>query len=150
MVYKRVAVVRETGPLSLYNDGQNDWSNVSSFAFGYEWNGSVLRVHRNNPGGSGISQKSPHPGNNIPFILSTKFDGTNNTVYYNGTAQTAVASTGNFNIDKVLIGCRRHNGYYSPYKGNIAEFIVFERALSDQERNDITQYLSLKWGISVS
>lgn len=35
-----------------------------------------------------------------------------------------------------------------PYDGAVAEIIIYSRALSDSEANDVGQYLSAKWGIT--
>jgi hypothetical protein len=38
--------------------------------------------------------------------------------------------------------------YY--YKGDIAEIIMFSRALSDKDRQAVESYLSKKWAIKIS
>lgn len=49
------------------------------------------------------------PTYDTPFYASSTFDGTNNTVYVNGTAATAAASTGTFGITKYAIGTQPNN-----------------------------------------
>ncbi len=149
IVCKRIAVLRHTSSaVFLRNDTTSDSDNTSSMLLAYEASvGKVLQTYRGSP----KSSKNPHPGNAIPYIFSTKFDGVNNTAYFNGTAQGSTTSSGNFNIGRVLIGSRLIGGsILNHYNGYIAELIVFNRALSNQERNDINQYLSTKWGITIS
>ncbi len=145
IVYKRIQIKAWSGTSALYKNGSNDYDNVSSIALRDSTAVDSLLTERNGAN----SATSPHPGNNVAFIYSTKFDGTNNTPYINGTAQSPVASAGNFGIDRVLVGARK-NGSYNSFNGYVAEFIVFDRALSDQERQDVTQYLSDKYQIPIS
>ncbi len=134
--------------ISLYKNGvSGDSDNVYSTYIGEDNDGDIILAWRNNTS----LFAATHPGNNVPYIVSIKFDGTNNTSYYNGTAQTPVASAGNFHIDNVSIGAGWQDGGVGRYfNGYIAEVIVFDRALSDQERNNVNQYLSMKWGITIS
>jgi prepilin-type N-terminal cleavage/methylation domain-containing protein len=55
-------------------------------------------------------------------------------------------------ISSFSIGCISDNPS-SPsecFNGSIAEIIIYDRALKDDERQDIEKYLSKKWGISIA
>ncbi len=145
-VCKRVGIKNNASTATFYQNGlSNDFDNTSSFVLAYESSGTILQTLR-------VAGKSyaTHPGNGVPYIFSTRFDGVNNTSYLNGVAQASAASAGSFNIDRILMGARFNGGatldYYS---GDIGELIVFNRALTNQERQDIEQYLGKKWGIIV-
>ncbi|MCE3255905.1 MAG: hypothetical protein K0R25_1399 [Rickettsiaceae bacterium] len=149
-VCKRIAFVANTASTTFYKTGTaNDNLVVENAILAYEGGsaaGNRLEAYR----AVGQSLKSPHPGNNVPYIFSTSFNGTNNTSYYNGAAQTPVGSTGNFGFDNVLIGSRWQSsapGFM--YNGYVAELIVFNRNLTATERKDVTKYLGDKWGIKV-
>ncbi|MCE3255902.1 MAG: hypothetical protein K0R25_1396 [Rickettsiaceae bacterium] len=147
-VCKRSALVVLSSSAVFHKAGTNDNDNVGRFILANEGLSSPFQLATARNGTKSV--RSPHPGNNIPYIFSTSFDGTNNTAYYNGTAQTAVASTGNFDFDNVLIGARYTGGVEnSMYNGYIAELIVFDRNLTATERKDVTKYLGNKWGIAV-
>jgi prepilin-type N-terminal cleavage/methylation domain-containing protein len=47
----------------------------------------------------------------------------------------------------LTIGSSGETNYF-PLNGNIAEFIIFSRALKDEERQSVEKYLSKKWGIT--
>lgn len=148
VVAKRNAVSPESSPIVGIKSGVvHDFDNVESFVGFYEWNGSQLQAYR----AGGKSNITNHPGNNIPYIASSVFNGTNNFSYLNGVSYTSVASSGNFIIDNFYLACRWVNsGATSFYNADFAEIIVFSRALKDEERKSIEQYLGKKWGIKVS
>ena len=82
----------------------------------------------------------------IPHILSFVKSPSNGAIVMDGTTQFTETKTGTFgsaysNSSTLSIG----NG--ASYVG---EIIVFNRALSKEERKDVEQYLSKKWGIAVS
>ena len=137
--------------MSFYNSSiPYDWLDQKVVIPSHE-DGSIMYTNR---AGGSVKSQTPHPGNGVPYIFSTRFNGINNIAYFNGTALNTVASTGNFAIDNILIGTRWGDGgpvvgvqYY--YIGYIGELIIFDRALTNTERKDVTQYLSNKWGIKV-
>jgi len=69
-------------------------------------------------------------------------------IYANGSLITTLASTANEatkvdnTIGKTLDDAESMNG-------DIAEIIIFDRALKDEERQSIEAYLSKKWGIKI-
>ncbi len=112
----------------------------------FEVNASSMSAHRNGVG-SGVT----HPGNDILYIASSVFDGTNNYVYLNGTASGPTATSGPFNINSLIIGCAWQSGAASNcWNGEIAELIFFSRSLKNDERKSVEQYLSKKWSVKIN
>lgn len=148
VVAKRFAAVAEVSTISLvHTTVWNDYDNPSSFVAFYEGpSATMLQTYRN-----GALSTATHPGTNVPYIASSTFNGATNVVHLNGTAQSAVASTGSFYATKFIMACRYvNNGLTACYNGYIAEAILFNRVLKIDERKSIEKYLSKKWGITVS
>ncbi|MCE3254705.1 MAG: hypothetical protein K0R25_199 [Rickettsiaceae bacterium] len=141
IVTKRSSVSANSSTAVFYS-GSSD-TNSSSVVLALD-NTVTLQTYR-----AGNLSSVTHPGNNVPYIFSTTFDNTNNTTYLNGVAGTQIASSGSFNIEGIVIGSRYASDFPDApyYNGFIAELIVFDRALSDQERGDVTDYLGKKWNI---
>jgi len=72
-------------------------------------------------------------------------------VYINGTsAATFTESHSNSGTSNFYIGMIGVAATSGAFEGNIAEFIVFNRALKNEERREVEKYLGKKWGIVVS
>jgi hypothetical protein len=79
----------------------------------------------------------------VPRIWSTGLDGSGNQyIYLNGT-QAATRVAGNYLQN--LIGSAVGRGNGATFKGNLAEIVVFNQSLSDQDRQTVEQYLKYKW-----
>ncbi|GDX36493.1 hypothetical protein LBMAG18_10040 [Alphaproteobacteria bacterium] len=148
IVARRISIVNESSILCGMASGFiHDFDNEGSFLAYYEWNGSQMGVYRAGP----KSNITPHPGNSVPFIVSSIFNGSNNVAYLNGNPYPLVASTGNFNVSTLYIGPRYVNNYPNTfYNGDIAEIIFFNRALNTEERKAIEMYLSKKFAIKIT
>ena len=80
--------------------------------------------------------------------LGSIFDGTNNTVYINNSAQTPAASSASFgSTGNLFVGS---GGPFVPFGGQIAEVIVTNTAVSSTDRNNINTYFTTKWGVPSS
>lgn len=94
-----------------------------------------------------------HPGNNVPFIFSTVFYGTYNASYHNGLASVnnyAINTNNNpFIVDSIRVGCKYSTAPAYFYNGYISEVIIYNRALSNDERKSIESYLGAKYAIKV-
>ncbi len=87
--------------------------------------------------------------NNIPYVLANTLSGTANSGYINGSlvgtnTQTNGKIAGN---DGYGVGSYPLDSLLQPWKGYIGEIIMFNRAVTSEERNEITKYLGKKWGI---
>jgi hypothetical protein len=104
-------------------------------------NRTNIAGYRNN---GALSTK--YVGYDTPFYAASVFDATNNTVYVNGAAATAVESGGTFAITKYSIGTQPiTNGDW--WKGYVSEVLIYNSALSTTNRQIVEAYLATKWSI---
>ena len=85
-----------------------------------------------------------------PVQVTSLYDGTNHTIYMNGTAGTSVSSTGSFGYSNYEVGTSFGEESLVPLNGSIGEVITFNRALSTTERQQVEGYLAWKWGLAGS
>jgi hypothetical protein len=117
---------------SIWKNGQaNDSGNTFSSEFEMDNTTGKLHIHRNNTG-TGISTSS-----STSFQASDVFDGTNGTIYLNGTASSSMGSTGNFGIDRFCIGWSPQQSSTELWSGNISEVILYSTALSSANRQSL-------------
>ena len=84
-----------------------------------------------------------------PVICSVRYDGATIRAWTNGAnPDTGHAITGNIATPTLIaIGA----AYYGPsiiseyFDGHMGEIIIFNRALNDNEMDDIEEYLQKKW-----
>ena len=124
----------------------NDWADPGSIQL-WEVSGQFKAWKG---GGSFPLSFFTHPGNGVPYISTTTFDGANNIVYLNGTASPAVAYTGYHLLKDLYIACRYLGSPGIFYSGFISEIIIFSRVLNTEERKSVEAYLSKKYNIKVS
>ncbi len=91
---------------------------------------------------------------NKPHIGVISRDGEAVKIHLNGLAAVQDVCNSHLKLDELTIGAIRQSigekvskGYYH---GAIAEIILFNRALEEQERQSLEQYLALKWQIDIS
>ena len=124
----------------------NDWADPGSI---HLWEvSSQFKAWKG--GGSSPLSFFTHPGNGVPYISTTTFDGANNIVYLNGTPSPAVAYTGYHFLKNLYIACRYLGAPRIFYSGYISEIIIYSRVLNTEERKAIESYLSKKYAIKVS
>ncbi len=83
-----------------------------------------------------------------PFIVEIIDNGTNGTLYANKVAGTATATGASKNIGILNIGSYNSGSARSRYlDGDIGEIIIFNRALKNEERVSVENYLAKKWGV---
>ncbi|GDX36491.1 hypothetical protein LBMAG18_10020 [Alphaproteobacteria bacterium] len=146
-VLRRNVSVSETAVFSGTNlSGTYDYDHNENLCGFYEGAGAIITPFRV----SGLSFVN-HPGNSIPYIITSIFNGSNNILYLNGNPSTPVASSGNFNFKRIYLGVRwaLNGGTWGYYNGDIAEIIFFNRALNTEERVAIERYLSKKFAIKI-
>lgn len=74
--------------------------------------------------------------------------GTAAAVYKNGTLEQQGAITPNFSLGIAAIGAQSAGGTYSTFMdGNVAEILVYDGTLTNQQRTDIIMTLRRDWGI---
>lgn len=149
VVTKRITMLNAASTFSGLGQGYSyDADNSASLIGFYEFSGTQLAPYR---AYASLSINNVHPGNGVAYVASSVFNGTTNITYLNGVANAPVNSSGNFAIATIYIGTRVYNSAPSAgyYNGDIAELIIFTRALSGEERISIEQYLGKKYGIKV-
>ena len=107
------------------------------------------------PGGSGNWTFATIVNNNlnanVPYIAGSLYDMNGGNLFINGSLFKSSNAAGIFNISEYGIGNYSGTPIASePFKGLIAEVLVFSSALSDNERQQIEGYLAWKWGLQNS
>ena len=83
-----------------------------------------------------------------PFIGTSQFTGSSNIISVNGTPGTAAAdANGSFSITKYGFGCEGLSNSGVNWYGYCSEMILYNRLLSDSERQQVEAYLAQKWGL---
>lgn len=88
-------------------------------------------------------------GLNQNILVCALFDGTNNTLFTNGTSNTSVGSSGsfgytNYGIGFNLAGGADPQGYFA---GRIGEVLIYNTAMTREQRQLVEGYLAWKWGL---
>ncbi|MEM6347174.1 MAG: lamin tail domain-containing protein, partial [Bacteroidota bacterium] len=68
-----------------------------------------------------------------------------NTTHTGNYSYLSVVTTGNAKIDQIV----EDRNLSRLWEGDIAEIIVYDRALTTSERNEVETYLNLKYGVSI-
>jgi len=135
--------------VSLSDPNLLDYNNTSSVIITRLSSGNNVYAYRNSTALSYCNL----PMYGQPFIVSSVFDGSSNYTYLNGIFTSgAAASSGNFNYSVFNIG-RSAGTTLQPdsiFKGGISEVIVYNRALSTSERQQVEGYLIRRWNFSPS
>lgn len=125
-----------------------DYASTNSL-IAFDETGQIIGSYRVGPLSS-----SPHPSNNVPFIAATVFNGVKNVFYLNGSAGPSVATSGSFYSKFLLFACRMATlNVVQPSgcsNGDLAEVIIYRKALNNNERVSVENYLSKKYKITVS
>jgi prepilin-type N-terminal cleavage/methylation domain-containing protein len=89
-----------------------------------------------------------------PAMHSFWFSTSGGKKYWNNGGVTPEASASTASQSAALVSYNGAkialNGTTECYKGDIAEIIIFSRALSDKDRQAVESYLSKKWAIKIS
>ena len=83
-------------------------------------------------------------------VFSSIYNGTNNTVFLNGTSGTTVATSGNFGYSNYIIGASFTEESTLLFNGVIGEVIVYNAGLTAVQRQTVEGYLAWKWGLQGS
>ena len=88
---------------------------------------------------------------NTPFIAVSQYSGTTASLWLNGTAGSLAssASSGTFAITKYGIG-NQANPTTEVWSGDIGEIILFNSAITSNQRQQIEGYLAWKWKLTSS
>jgi hypothetical protein len=128
--------------------GTQDFNDIRNFAYTANSNNSQMVVER-----TGVLAALTHPGDNVSFIGTAKFDGTNLTHYQKTSGASTSASSaksGTFGCTSTSLGARQAgsggtiNLLLNAFFG---EVLIYNSALNDTDRLAVVDYLSTKWGI---
>lgn len=135
--------------VSLAASGTSDFGSASHTAL-FLRNGTAqqVRTFRNN-----ASLGTRNIVYNTPFVGTSLFTGASNLVYSNGAPATPVASSGNFGYTQYGLG--NYPSYPTssgsqPLTGTIYEVILYNQALSSNDRQAVEGYLAWKWNLNTS
>lgn len=124
---------------STFISKSNGWTTSATYNFGL--GNTTLFTHTIR--GNSTNRST---GNNNFNIHSSTWTGTMHQYWLNGVEKTAHNNIGNAGVQNraVVIGASAE-GSNDHLSGDIAEVIVFDRALIDTERAVVEQYMNKKW-----
>lgn len=82
-----------------------------------------------------------------PIIATCLFDSPDTTLWVDGD-EKASGDSGNHDFDEICVGERRQGG--DNHDGHIFELLAYGRDLTTEEREDVEDYLSDKWDITLN
>lgn len=112
--------------------------------FSYESTGSL--TGRFYAGGTGGAMGPSDAVQNVFQYTTMLANGTQLRQWKNGVAGTAVNFTGNTGTSILCIGSRSNNSFFSTF--DLAELIIYDRALTTTEREQVEAYLAEKYGFT--
>jgi len=145
VVLRRVtATANGTGWISLNDGAANDGLQAGAFTIFENSSGGVINLFRNSVAGPTFT----HPGNGVPFVVATQYDGTNNTGSLNCVGGSPAASSGSFSTATSLVIGSRFPAVATYANVTIAEVVLVKRPLSDQEIRAFGAYARTRYGIA--
>ncbi len=129
--------------LSYCTSGQEDFNSFERAATLYVSGGSVLSYRGSAAKSSGSYTASQNQA------VETVYDGTDHTMYVDGSAGTSVGSTGSFNFSLIGIGGRANGASGTDYiNGQVMEIIIRDSVPTSEEITSLRSYVNTKWSIS--
>jgi hypothetical protein len=131
------------GVLSIYaGSTANDYNPVGNAIMAYYPNNETLAGYRVDVQRAAIID-IPY---NAPVCLHTAFNGLAHTMALNNGAAASSSYLGKFNSDRLCLGVRyESSSLIRHFSGDIAEVLIYNRALSPSEKGLITECLTAKW-----
>lgn len=130
-------------PNSTFISKSGGWGTSATYAFGLNSLSQFQQVIRGN-NSTTVGNGNVSPGNNDLNLHMSMWDGSNHYYYINGTEKIGHNNIGTRSnqTNDIYIGAAGNSNYL---RGQIAEIIVFNRALSDSERIQVENFLQDKW-----
>jgi len=132
-----------TGLLSLYaGAGVHDWDNAASAIMAYYSSNETIAGNRN----GGLRAAVTDIPYNAPVCLLSAYNGLAHTLSLNNGAVASSSYLGKLNADRLCLGVRYQNSSFNNhFSGDVAEVLLYNRTLSPEEKQRITDYLTAKW-----
>jgi hypothetical protein len=128
--------------LSIHDENSADWDNNKSITFGHVHDDGVLSDVRTDI----LLSSHMHPGNGVPLMFTSVYDGAFNTAYLNGVGAAPVASSGKFSSEVLTLGARNNFlYYYNDY--DYFEVLIYDFAMDAAYRQAVENYLRAKYAI---
>lgn len=129
--------------VSVGQAGTDDYGSASyADALSRDNSNEGLGAYRNN---SPLSTKPVTYGSY--FCATSLFDGTNHTMFVNGSAGSSSGTTGSFGITAYCLGDHLNTGNSGDRAdGDMGELCVFNRDLTGTEQGQMETYLKARWG----
>jgi hypothetical protein len=88
---------------------------------------------------------------NTPFLITTQYSGTQNSIFLNGTQQgNSVNVSGTFAYTRYRVGDTAGSGAPAKWAGLVGEIIIYNASLTPRNRQIIEGYLAWKWGMQTN
>jgi hypothetical protein len=142
-------VSRDMRVVSLAATGQNDWNaveRVSAINAQYGAYPNTFATYRNSNYRGYIGTIA----SNTAYITSTQYTGTDALIFLNATQGTSLNPlSGNFAISQYCIG--NQVAVTTEYlQGYVGEILIYTSSLTTDQRQQVEDYLSRKWNVSLS
>jgi hypothetical protein len=146
VVSRRIAFTDLETLVSIYDAGGQDWDNNYSVCLGHNVFFGEYQNFMGDCRNDILMSETAHPGDDIPFIFGSKYDGSYNTTYINGNAGVPYPSAGNFSAEAIMLGARSASlDHFNQY--DYFEVLIYDFALSDAYRNAVEMYLKNKYAL---
>jgi hypothetical protein len=149
VVQNRRGAVASAGVISMFANGAaNDFGATTGVLIGYE-GGSNNQHSIYRAGEKAII--SSHPGNDVPFVLVARFDGTDcylDRITSGGTVSaTPFATTNAFDIEDVIFGARWNGSPANFTQADYGAILAYSDFKSGTDDTAIRSALVSEWGI---
>jgi hypothetical protein len=148
VVMKQNETVETSASLVLRDSTQDSEANEESLMLGYE-SSTELETHR-----SGKVAGYTPPSLSTPFLHGAWFDGADTKSILNDDISDTSPSVGTFGYDTIDLGYRYvyisgfpTKVFLDSINADIAEVVIYNRALTDEEFYYISGFLKYKWGL---
>ena len=144
-----IAVVNNIQATNWYENilesGYFSGNNKPAYALGYRPYFYSTEQRLNNWYGDDSSLYTSLSLTSSPTILNSQYNGSLDQIFVNGTLAASQNVTLNTGYSSISIGSASY-----PLKGQIAEIMVFDKALTTVERTLVNNYLSAKYALTIS
>jgi len=140
-------------PLTVFAVCQFDDANESGlFEFGHTTGGAAVVRRSDNqllmcdaPHGTGYPNTVLTVGTSTPAIVTVQYNGSSSYGRVDQAAGFTSQNPGSAGVTGFVMILNRASGSGARMLGYIAEFVVYEAALSSTDRDDVEAYLNAKW-----